>query len=96
MSHPTAVQFMGIVFQTEYNGADHVLARYRANDMAQIPFSDGDTTSIIYTDTEEQACALTIDEATGIIVADVPTASGLVTRMSTRLGDPGTWVTIGS
>lgn len=96
MSHPIAVQFNGIILHAEHNGADHILTRYRAGDLTLIPFENGDTTSIIHTDSEAQACGLTVDEATGLVVADVPTSSGLVTRLSREFGNPGSWETIGS
>jgi hypothetical protein len=84
-----------IVMRAEYAAGDHVLTRYLVSDLTQIPFSDGAMISIIYPGSSEEPCGFAVNEANGVIVVDVPTPSGVVTRMSKQFGDPGTWITVG-
>lgn len=96
MSYPRSVAFMGMIFKAEYSSGAHVLERFVAQTWEQIPFDDGSLTSTIHSNTTEEPCGFVVDVGTGILVVDVPTASGIITRQSLELGNPGSWATIGA
>lgn len=103
MSYPISVQFNLLLFQAEWEAeeeegedGDHILRYYLAQDLTQLPFSDGSMTSTIYSDSEEETCGLTIDENTGAILADIPVSGSIVTRQSLEFGSPGSWATVGA
>lgn len=95
MSYPRAISFMGMLFKAEFSAGAHVLERFVALSWDQIPFSTGALTSTIHSSTIEEPCGFSVDEGTGILLVDVPTDSGIVTRMSLILGEPGSWSTVG-
>lgn len=95
MSHPSITEFNGVVYQAEHNAGSHVLRRYLASDGTELPFKDGTSVTTILDETLDQRCGLTVHGRTGVLVADIPTADGIVTRQSDWCGEPGTWKTVG-
>ena len=95
MSHPVHVQFNLIMLEAEYSDGTHILRRYLLDGTA-FPFSDSAFTATIYTGSDDAVCGLSVDEMTGMVMADIPTPNGIVTRQSKKLGDPGSWQTVGS
>lgn len=103
MTFPTARQFNlfilrvdCIVQDEEAEIFDHVLTRYLTSDGTQVPFPDGSTDSTVYTNTSEETAGFAIDESSGVLIVDVPTAGGIVTRQSKEFGTPGSWTTVGA
>ncbi|KKL88707.1 hypothetical protein LCGC14_1922010 [marine sediment metagenome] len=86
---------MGLVFRAEYAAGDHVLTRYVDKTHEQVPFADGALISVIYSGTIEEPCGFAVAEGTGVLLVDVPTAAGIVTRQTLEFGNPGSWTTVG-